>query len=152
VGAKVRRTKDGNLYIEDIVRKRATPSEVDDMIYRAACDDGTGCTQDLPQDPGSAGKAVKMHLAKLLEGFSFHITTETGSKEDRARPLASQAEAGKIHLVRAPWNSEFLNEACVFPAGKYKDQVDAVSRAYARLLQKKPRRIGAGPTVINVYQ
>lgn len=149
VGCKMRRTREGNLYIEDIRRARETPAGVDAMILQAARDDGTGCTQDLPQDPGAAGKAVKHHTAEILEGFSFHITTESGSKEDRARPLASQAEAGKIHLVRAPWNREFLNEACVFPAGKYKDQVDAASRAYARLLKKKPRKVGAGPTVIN---
>lgn len=148
VGLKMRRTKDGNLYIEDIERLRGSPSEVDTAILKCARADGTKCTQDLPQDPGAAGKHVKAALAQLLEGFTFHITTESGSKEDRARPLASQAEAGKIHLVRAPWNRTFLAEACVFPAGRFKDQVDAASRAYARLLKKKARKVGLAPTLI----
>jgi predicted phage terminase large subunit-like protein len=149
VGLKMRRTRDGNLYIEDVRRARETPAGVDKMILQAATDDGTSCVQDLPQDPGAAGKTVKAHMALVLEGFNFHITTESGSKEDRARPLASQCEAGKIHLVRAPWNKEFLKEVCVFPAGKFKDQVDAASRAYARLLKTKPRKIAVGPTIIN---
>lgn len=148
VGLRMRRTKNGNLYIEDIERLRGTPSEVDAAILKCARADGTRTTQDLPQDPGAAGKHVKAALAQLLEGFNFHITTESGSKEDRARPLASQAEAGKIHLVRAPWNRTFLAEACVFPAGRFKDQVDAASRAYARLLMKKGRKVGAAPTLI----
>ena len=152
VGLKMRRTADGNLYIEDVERFRGTPSEVDASILKCAREDGTSCIQDLPQDPGSAGKTVKSHMAQLLDGFSFHITTESGSKEDRARPLASQSEAGKIHLVRAPWNETFLAEACTFPAGKYKDQVDAASRAYARLLVNKPRRVADAPTVINGHQ
>lgn len=149
VGLRMRRTRNGDLYIEDIVRLRGTPSEVDRAILDAARGDGIACTQDLPQDPGAAGKTVKSHLAGLLEGFSFHITTESGSKEDRARPLASQCEAGKIHLVKSSWNRTFLAEACVFPNGKYKDQVDAASRAYARLLVKKKRKVGFAPTTIS---
>ena len=152
VGMRIRRTSDGNLYVEDIVRLRGTPSEVDAAILKAAQNDGLNTTQDLPQDPGAAGKHVKAALARLLEGYTFHITTESGSKEDRARPLASQCEAGKIHLVRAPWNRTFLAEACVFPAGRYKDQIDAASRAYARLLTKKSRKVGAAPTLINPNQ
>lgn len=152
VGLRMRRTPDGNLYIEHVERLRGTPSEVDEAILRCARADGISTTQDLPQDPGAAGKTVKAHLAKLLEGFTFHITTESGSKEDRARPLASQCEAGKIHLVRAPWNKTFVSEAIVFPAGKYKDQVDAASRAYSRLLVKKPRKVAAGPSMIQAHE
>ena len=66
VGLRMRRTKDGNLYIEDIERLRGTPSEVDAAILRCARADGTRCTQDLPQDPGAAGKHVKAALAQLL--------------------------------------------------------------------------------------
>lgn len=150
--AKVRRTKDGNLYIEDVRRGRWKPSELDAEILKAAEDDGTDCTQDLPQDPGAAGLIVKAHFAQLLEGYSFHITPESGSKEDRARPLASQAEAGKIHLVRAPWNRDFVKEAIVFPAGKFKDQIDATSRSYGRLLKKKAPKVGAAPTLIQPYE
>lgn len=147
-GVRVRRTNDGSLYIEDVRRGRWKPSELDEQLIQAARDDGLNTIQDLPQDPGAAGKIVKSHFAKLLEGYTFHITPESGSKEDRARPLASQAEAGKIHLVQGPWNRAFLNEITTFPAGKYKDQVDAATRAYGRLLKKKKRKVGAGPTVI----
>ncbi len=152
VGLKMKRVRSGDLYIMDVERLRGRPSEVDAAILKCARADGTKCAQDLPQDPGAAGKVVKSHLANLLSGFVFHITTESGSKEDRARPLASQVEAGKVYLVRAKWNRPFLAEACVFPNGKFKDQVDAASRASARLLVMKKRKVGAAPTLITPTQ
>jgi len=55
----------------------------------------------------------------------------------RAMPLAAQQEGGKVLLLRGGWNSDFVNEASTFPAGKFKDQIDAASRAYGRLLIRK---------------
>ena len=135
--AKGRRTSDGCIYLEDVTRGRMTPNEVYTHIGACAQQDGPSVTQDLPQDPGQAGKAQKSQIAKVLEGFEFSVTTESGSKEDRARPLAAQVEAGKVYLVRAPWNAAFLAELAMFPAGKYKDQVDAASRMYARLIRRR---------------
>lgn len=140
---KMRKTSSGDIYIEDVRRERLTPNEVYKLIRSCAEQDGQTVVQDLPQDPGQAGKAQKAQLAHVLEGFDFSITTESGSKEDRARPLAAQVEAGKVYLSRAPWNAAFLAELAMFPAGKYKDQVDAASRVYARLIRARPRRAGA---------
>lgn len=139
VALKMRRTPDGNIYIEDIRRERATPDGVYRLIQSTAREDGFTVTQSLPQDPGQAGLAQKNHIAMLLEGFRFSITPESGAKEDRAVPFAAQAEAGKVYLVKAPWNEPFLAEARMFPAGKLKDQVDAGSRAYAKLIGKRNR-------------
>ncbi len=57
-----------------------------------------------------------------------------GSKEVRANPVASQAEAGNIKLVRGPWNAIFLDETELFPAGSHDDQVDALSGALADMV------------------
>jgi predicted phage terminase large subunit-like protein len=42
-------------------------------------------------------------------------------------------EAGNIAIVRADWNTAFINELRDFPQGRKDDQVDALARAFARL-------------------
>ena len=87
-----------------------------------------------PQDPGQAGKAQAQHLLRhVLAGHDYHFSPETGDKETRALPLAAQAEAGNVFLLEGPWNEAFLSEIEAFPMGKWKDQVDAASRAFTEL-------------------
>jgi predicted phage terminase large subunit-like protein len=133
----VRMSVSGSVYyVEDVVRGRWTPGQVEKFIKLTA--EGDRCLQSLPQDPGSAGLAQKAALAALLAGRSFRITPETGSKEERALPLSAQAEAGKVRLVAGPWNEAFVEEATLFPRGQHKDQVDAASRAFSELVQRRP--------------
>ena len=46
-----------------------------------------------------------------------------------------------MKLVRGPWNEAFLQELETFPAGKYKDQVDAASQGFSRLAMALDGRI-----------
>jgi len=89
---------------------------------------------DLPQDPGQAGKTQSQDMIAMLAGFKAYSSVETGDKVTRAESVAAQAEAGNIKLVEGPWNEAFLQEIELFPMGTYKDQVDALSRAFARLI------------------
>lgn len=150
-GVRLRRVE-GFIYIENVRRVRATPNEVEQMVKLAAVDDGAAVLQDLPQDPGQAGLAQKMRYAELLMGHTFRITPESGDKQDRALPFASQVEAGKVRIVAGDWNSAYLDELRNFPAGTFKDQVDATSRAFAGILRAgntdamfgAPRAFGKG--------
>ena len=54
----------------------------------------------------------------------------------RADPFAAQWQAGNVRLVSAPWNRDYLDEHEHFPAGKYKDQVDASSGAFNKIASK----------------
>ena len=67
----------------------------------------------------------------------FHGERSTGSKADRAQPLAAQAEGGTVKLMRSPWNKDFLDEIEIFPFGTHDDQADAASLALAKLVKKK---------------
>ena len=125
----------GRIYITDVRRLRGSPGEVMDAIKDCAVQDGFDCQQDLPQDPGQAGKAQKAYIARELHGYDFTFSAESGTKEDRARPLAAQAEAGNLFIVRAPWNDTFVAELALFPGSTYKDQIDAASRAYMNLIR-----------------
>jgi predicted phage terminase large subunit-like protein len=133
VGLKMGKLPGTGWVILDVCRLQGTPGAVEQAIRECAERDGHNCSISIPQDPGQAGKAQKAHLAQMLAGYDVSFTPETGSKVDRARPLASQVEAGNIQIVRAPWNDAFLAEAGLFPNGKFLDQIDAASRAFSHL-------------------
>ena len=131
--------KDGVYYVEDVVRERGGPADVERLIYNTAVFDGTDVRISLPQDPGQAGKVQALALAKLLAGFDARFSPESGDKQERAMPVSAQAEVGNVKIVRGAWNQPFLDELCSFPTGSYKDQVDGLSRAFSMLLAQKPR-------------
>jgi predicted phage terminase large subunit-like protein len=136
-GVRMSRTSDGKIVIEDSTAGHWTAGEVEDRIAGIAEQDR--CAIFLPQDPGQAGLAQKGALTRRLVGHDVHFSPETGSKEDRARPLAAQAEAGNVYLVRGPWNDDYLKELTEFPAGDRADQVDASSRAFLWLVQGRQK-------------
>lgn len=125
----------GVYYIEHAVRERGSPAEVDKLILNTAIADGKAVTVSIPQDPGQAAKGQVLAFAKLLAGFNVRFSPETGDKESRALPVSAQAEVGNVKIVKGPWNGAFLEEIASFPAGAFKDQADALSRAFSQLLK-----------------
>lgn len=145
-GVKMGRDGAGIFYIGHVFRTRESGAGVRATIKNTATADGPTVQIDLPQDPGQAGKVQAQDMIAMLAGYNVHASPETGDKETRAEPFAAQAEAGNVKLVEGPWNAAYLDELELFPAGKYKDQVDASSRAFARLVRQKV--VIAGPVVI----
>lgn len=125
----------GKIYIGDMVRFRGDPLMVEKTILATANQDGYMVPGSLPQDPGQSGKFQVTYLVGKLLGYDYTFSVESGDKATRAAPLASQAAAGNVFLVQGEWNKDFLSEAETFPAGRFKDQIDACSRAFARLLE-----------------
>ncbi|WP_050783425.1 phage terminase large subunit [Methylobacterium nodulans] len=130
---KLGRGRDGTFYIADVRRDRVSAGKLERMIVNTAQEDGEDVRISLPQDPGGAGKFQARYLVGQLAGFIVRATPETGDKETRALPVSAQAEAGNIVLVEGPWNDAFLDEVSSFPGGSFKDQVDALSRAFEEI-------------------
>ena len=147
VGVKMSILKNGAIVIHDIDRYQETPGKVEANILACAKRDGKQVPIDMPQDPGQAGKAQKASYVKLLHGYTVKFSPESGDKEQRAGPFAAQVEGGNVYMLRGSWNDAFLDEAAVFPAGKFKDQVDAGSRAYMHLVNKTKKRRHAAPII-----
>lgn len=147
VGLLLRRSA-GMLIIEDVKRIRGTPHEVKTLVRDTADDDRVGIKQSIPQDPGQAGLAQKADYAEFMEGRNFRFTPETGDKEFRAQGIASQVEAEQVVMVRAPWNAALREELRSFPNTLFKDQVDALSRAYMELTRSKPAPENATPRLV----
>lgn len=132
-GAKVGR-KDGTYYILDMQRDRLSPGGVESLIKQTAILDSMDITIGMEQEPGASGKAVAaQYRDSTLVGYAFYAIPSTGSKEIRANPVSSAAEAGNIKLVNGTWITDFLDEVVTFPGGSHDDQVDAVSGAFELL-------------------
>lgn len=134
VGFLMGEAPDGRLVIGDVVRVQEDATAVERLLITTASQDGIQVYGSIPQDPGQAGKAQAQYLIRQLRGFKYTASPETGDKVTRAEPLAAQAGAGNVLMVRGDWNEAFLEEASVFPAGKFKDQIDAATRAFSELL------------------
>jgi predicted phage terminase large subunit-like protein len=147
-GVKMMRATDGRIFILDVVRIKGESYDVYQLIRKTTEADGLNVLQDLPQDPGQAGKDQKSHLARLLEGYTFKISVESGDKTKRADPFASQVQGGNVYMKKARWNNPYKNEAALFPATIWKDQIDGSSRAYGRLIKKKGIKLAMGPVLI----
>ena len=135
VGAKVGELPDGRFIVANVVREQYGTAKRDQFIKATASADGMGrVKQSLPQDPGQAGKSQAAAFVTMLAGHNVKTSPETGDKVVRARPLASQVNAGNVLLLRAPWNEAFKEELRLFPNGLHDDQVDAASRGFNELL------------------
>ena len=133
-GPKLGQLADGRFVIADVVRLREGPHARDAALRNTADRDGPGVIQSVPQDPGQAGKSQIHYLARVMVGHALHTSPESGDKVTRADGFAAQVNVGNVLMLRAPWNKELTDELRVFPNGKYDDQVDGLSRAFARLV------------------
>lgn len=143
VGLKLGVTAEGHHIVTDIIRVRAGPTEIANLIVATANHDGPDTVVGLPQDPGQAGKQQIAWLTQRLAGYRVRASPETGSKLVRATPAAAAIDAGCLSLLRGSWNRNFLDEIRDFPQGRKDDQVDALSRAVALAANSvtQPRRV-----------
>jgi len=134
-GAKIGALADGRYIIADVARDQLETNERDQLIKNAADRDGRGAvTQDIPQDPGQAGKTQVLALVRMLAGFTVKTSPETGDKVTRAEPLAAQVNVGNVLMLKGTWNEALIEEMRLFPNGQFSDQIDGLSRAFAELL------------------
>ena len=134
VGLKLARDPAGGFVVLDIVRLRGGPHEVDQALAATAAADGPAVPIGLPKDPGQAGVSQVKYYTNRLAGYRVVSSPETGAKETRAMPVASQVNGGNVTMRRAPWNRAFIEELQDFPDGAKDDQVDALSRAFSMLI------------------
>jgi len=140
-GVLIKQGPDGLYYIGHAKHFRNTPEGVRKAIRNTASQDPIGTIIDIPQDPGQAGKSQVKSFVTYLPEYNVKYSTESGDKVLRAEPLSAQCEAGNVKILKGNWNTEFLDEIGFFPNG-FKDFVDAMSRAYSRVI--KVAKMGQG--------
>jgi len=127
---------DGRFVIGDVRRGQWSALEREKVIKSNAEMDKHAFPRHfiwVEQEPGSSGKESAEATIRMLAGWKVRADRVTGNKEDRAQPYAAQVQAGNVLLLAGAWNRAFLDEHEPFPAGKYKDQVDAAAGAFNKL-------------------
>ena len=136
-GVLIARTDRGLYYIEDVVCGQWSALKREQIMRATAERDGRDVAIWTEQEPGSGGKESAEASVRNLAGFAVHTDRVSGSKCERAAPLAAQCEAGNVKIVRGAWNQRYLEELCSFPLGSFADQVDASSGAFNKLARKR---------------
>jgi len=136
VGVKMSLTLARQFVIEHMVRVRAEPAEVFELVTSTARSDGKQVVQVLEQEPGASGKMEVAHYVRSMPGYDVRVVRPSGDKVARARPLAAQAAppASNVMVIAAPWNEALLDEFESFPGlGGHDDIVDSASGGMAWL-------------------
>jgi predicted phage terminase large subunit-like protein len=127
--------EDGLWYVDHVVRGQWAAPERERVIRQTAEMDGYDTEVWIEQEPGSGGKESAEATIRNLAGFNVYAERPTGEKSVRAEPYSVQVEANNIRIVSGDWTKEFIDEHKNFPAGKYKDQIDAASGAFNKLAE-----------------
>ena len=124
-----------DIVVVDVIRAQRELFDREELIHNTAEADGPYVSIVLEQEPGSGGKDSYLYSQRNLEdtGGLVHAYRPTGPKQGRAEPWAKHVRKGKVYLVKALWNVDFVNEHADFPYGKYKDQVDSAAMGFSNL-------------------
>jgi predicted phage terminase large subunit-like protein len=135
-------------YILDVKRDQFSPFGVERSVRETAEQDGKGVPIRIEREPGSSGKLLVHNYAMtILKGWTVEEIPANDQKLIRAQPFLAAAEAGRVRLLKAPWNEAWLKEYDDFPGGDHDDQVDTAAAGYTALTGKKFLRAAWGQDV-----
>ena len=138
---KMRRVGD-IYYILDATADQDAPARIDTLIKNTAAQDGREVAVRFEREGGASGVRDARNTVTMLAGYDVKAVAPQGDKITRAKPLAAQAEAGNVKLVRGAWNDRFLRTLHGFPDAPHDDEVDAASGAFNELV-RVPRQPGS---------
>lgn len=130
----------GIVYIIDVTNELLSPAKADERMKNTASQDvGTfHVAVRFEQEGGASGPRDAAHIIKNLAGYDVRGIPAHKDKIVRAKPLAAQAYAGNVKLVRGPWNEAFLTQLHNFPDPDFHDDmVDSASGCYNELTGAK---------------
>jgi predicted phage terminase large subunit-like protein len=136
VGVRMHWMRDGRFVVDDVQRGQWSALDREKVIKSTAEVDKQAFPGHfiwVEQEPGSSGRESAEATIRMLAGWNVRADRVTGNKEDRAQPYAAQVQAGNVLLLDREWVRAFVDEHETFPAGKYKDQVDAAAGAFNKL-------------------
>ena len=133
-GTKIGKSESTRLYyVGDNIRGQLGAHERESLIKQTAQLDGLTTDVWVWQDP-AAGKDSVNTTIQNLAGFNVRAEPARRDKLTNANPLAAQAQAGNVKLVRGDWNDSYLRYLHAFPTkGVADDDVDSSSLAFMKL-------------------
>lgn len=144
----------GRVVVLDVVKIRGDAAEVDKLMKATADADRDrwgNVHQDFPTDPGAAGKYQTHAFVRNLIGHILEHSPERESKETRAWPLSSQWKGGNCYVLATMAGlSEYKRIMAEFPVGRFKDEVDASTRAFDSQIRATPAQTNVGPISVRL--
>lgn len=130
-------------YIVDNVAVQMGPADVDLLILETAQRDrllvsrfkGASYAVRWEKEGGAAGPRDSQRIAMMLSGFDAYGVRPQGDKVTRAKPLAAQAKAGNVSLIKGDWNLPWLAHMHGQPDLPKDDIMDASSGAFNALTE-----------------
>lgn len=132
---KMRRVGDV-YYVMDATADREAPGRIDATIKNTAAQDGRDVAIRLEREGGASGVRDARNTVTMLAGYDVRAISPQGDKVTRAKPMAAQAEAGNVKLLRGAWNNRYLATLHAFPEGAHDDEVDASTGAFNELVRE----------------
>lgn len=142
VGTLMGLYRDKRFWVLNVIRGQYSSEVREKIILQTAELDGYDVEIGIEQEPGSGGKQSAEMTVKMLAGWRVRVDKPSGSNSSkilRADPFSVQVNMGNVSMVRAEWNSAWLEEFKFFPLSRYKDQVDSGSGGFNILAVKKVR-------------
>jgi predicted phage terminase large subunit-like protein len=119
--------KDGTVYARDMIRVQQWGLFKEKVIQAMLAEWEIGTVWGV-EDVAFQALAWQEFMADArLAQVAIRRVKPRGDKVERARPLQTRAEAGRLKLVRGPWTEQFIMECLDFPNGRHDDQVDSAS-------------------------
>ena len=128
------RLVNGIVYIIDATNDQIDPAKTDTQMKNFATQDGKQVIIRFEQEGGASGKRDSRHIVTMLAGYDVRGIPPQGDKITRAKPLAAQALAGNVKLLRGAWNDRWLNHMHGQPDLDHDDEMDAASGMYNELV------------------
>ena len=136
-GVLLGKTAENRFFVEDVVRGQWSSLERNVVMKQTAQADhakyGGRVHIWIEQEGSGGGKESAEYSRRDLAGYTVQVEPAVKDKGIRAEPLAAQAEAGNVFVIDGAWNAAFLDELCMFPNGRFNDQVDAAAGAFNKL-------------------
>lgn len=138
----------GITYILDATADQIDPARTDAHMKNIAGQDGREVVIRFEQEGGASGKRDTYHTVTAMQGYDIRGVSPQGDKLVRAKPLAAQAYAGNVKLLRGAWNERWLNHMHGQPDLPHDDEMDAASGMYNDIIGGKTK-ITPAATITN---
>ena len=118
----------GYLYILDWWDERLEFDPLIDAIENTAANYGDNYS-NVYVEPKANGLSVVQHLENNTDLLVVEYKMLDGDKIARTKVITRYLRAGKVKLIKASWNSNFLHLLSLFPRGKHDEAVDCLVMA-----------------------
>ncbi len=122
---------DGFFWYADRTKMRGQPYEVKEHMKATAKLDGIDVPIVMFQDPAQAGiSQLDDYSRNVVPGYQLHGFLARMRKELAWGPLRTAAQGGRVAIIDAHWNQDFLDSIVGVPYAAHDDDADAAALAY----------------------